>query len=123
MDEIAKTTARVLRKKSTPGEQIFWEQVRNRKLMGIKFLRQHPIEFEYYGCKRFIVADFYCHEARLIIELDGNSHIAKQKQDELRDLVCNTLDLRVIRFTEAEIKRDVKTVIQKLVKELSPLFL
>jgi very-short-patch-repair endonuclease len=61
----------ILRKTPTPSENILWQVLRNRKLDGKKFVRQFPIIFEYQGRKRFFVADFYCHEAKLIIELDG----------------------------------------------------
>jgi very-short-patch-repair endonuclease len=58
--------AKVLRKTMTDAEILLWKALRNRRLNGFKFRRQHPI-------KGFI-ADFYCHEARLVIEVDGEIH-------------------------------------------------
>jgi len=58
--------ARELREKQTPAEALLWQLLRNRRLLGFKFRRQH--QFGDY------IADFYCHEARLIIECDGSVH-------------------------------------------------
>jgi very-short-patch-repair endonuclease len=55
-----------LRSSMTPAEKILWSHLRNRKVLGFKFRRQHPVS-------DFIV-DFYCHEARLVIEADGSVH-------------------------------------------------
>jgi very-short-patch-repair endonuclease len=55
-----------LRQNSTEAEQILWKQLRNRKIENMKFRRQHAI--------MHFVADFYCHEAKLIIEVDGGIH-------------------------------------------------
>ena len=58
--------ANSLKKEMTPAEKILWGELRNSKLDGHKFRRQHPIG-------KFIV-DFYCHEKKLVIELDGGIH-------------------------------------------------
>jgi very-short-patch-repair endonuclease len=66
------------RKLSTKAEQVLWTHLRNRKLHGYKFRRQHPIlDF---------IADFYCHGCKLIIELDGEYHnaIEQRQYDEGR---------------------------------------
>ena len=60
---------RELRQSATNAEKILWEYLRNRKLEGLKFRRQHPID-------KFI-ADFYCHEKKLVVELDGAVHDEK----------------------------------------------
>jgi len=65
--------ARQLRQQQTPAEQILWSCLRNRRLGGIKFKRQHPLG-------RF-VADFYCHEAGLVIELDGAIHLERDQAE------------------------------------------
>ena len=57
--------ASLLRHRMTPSEKVLWNAIRKRKLRGLKFLRQHPI-----GAS---VVDFYCHERRLAIEVDGGS--------------------------------------------------
>ena len=58
--------ARRMRKAPTPSEEFLWQALRNRQLDNLKFLRQHPIGPT--------IVDFYCHEKRLVIELDGGVH-------------------------------------------------
>ena len=74
MDNLIKQTVRDLRKNQTLSEVKIWKAVRNRKLKGKKFLRQHPIRFNMDGRKRFFIADFYCHEKNLVVEIDGKIH-------------------------------------------------
>ncbi len=62
-----KVTARRLRKRQTKSEKLLWLALRNRQLGGLKFLRQHPIGHS--------IVDFYCHENRLVIEIDGGIHL------------------------------------------------
>ena len=81
---LIKETVRSLRINSTKGEKIFWEAVRNRKINGKKFLRQFPIKFEIFGQKRFFIADFYCFECKLVVELDGKIHERQKDYDEMR---------------------------------------
>ena len=68
--------ARENRKASTEAEKKLWKALRNRNLHGYKFRRQHPI-FDF-------IADFYCHECKLIVELDGEYHnnIEQRQHDE-----------------------------------------
>jgi hypothetical protein len=63
-----------------------WDQVRNSRL-GAKIVRQKPIMLEYFGGKRAFIADFYCSEARLIIEIDGKVHSRQSDYDALRSLL------------------------------------
>ena len=58
--------ARRMRKSPTPSEDILWQALRNRQIHGLKFLRQHPIGPT--------IVDFYCHEKRLAVEVDGGIH-------------------------------------------------
>jgi very-short-patch-repair endonuclease len=81
--ELAKQVCRELRKNSTEAENILWERIRNRKLDGKKFLRQHPLYYDLTGRESFFVADFYCFEERLVIELDGQYHKYRLKKDSL----------------------------------------
>jgi leucyl-tRNA synthetase len=93
--------ARELRKKQTPEENVLWQLVRNRKLGGYKFLRQYPIVYsnDRNGNLLFFIADFYCHEQQLVVELDGIIHDNQKENDQQRDLILNDLGLRVVRFT------------------------
>jgi len=71
--KVIKKHARELRRNATGPEKLLWEQLRNRKLSGYKFLRQHPIIYkaDYKGLNYFI-ADFYCDAKKAVIELDGS---------------------------------------------------
>ncbi len=76
--------------------------MRNRKPAGKKFVRQYPIKINYEGGIRFFIADFYCHESRLIIELDG-----------YRTFIINQLGMRVLRIKNEELK-DIPAVTAKI---------
>ena len=110
----AKEICRELRKRSTPSEQLFWRAVRNRKVSGKKFLRQYPIFFMYLNKKTFFIADFYCHENRLVVEIDGKNHDYQKEYDELRTYIINNLDIEVVRFRNEEIEVDIDKVLEKL---------
>lgn len=74
-----------------------WHMLRDRKISNQKFRRQHPVG-------PFFV-DFYCHEALLVIEVDGDVHLIKEvkDRDEERQEYIENLGLRVLRFTNAEV--------------------
>jgi very-short-patch-repair endonuclease len=99
-----KTAARDLRRRQTPSEGLLWELLRDRRLAGKKFLRQHPIRFGYYGEMRFFIADFYCAEEKLVVEIDGSIHEFQQDYDLLRTWVINQLGIKVIRFKNEELE-------------------
>ncbi len=110
--------ARELRRKQTPAERKLWSEVRNRKLLGLKFLRQHPVECEIDGRKHFFIADFYCAEKRLVIELDGEVHNFQQERDAERDFIITSLGLRVLRMKNEELN-DIEQAKQKIEFALS----
>ena len=112
--EEAKRLCRQLRRRSTRSEQLFWQAVRGRKILGKKFLRQFPIFFQYMNKKTFFVADFYCHENRLVVEIDGKSHDYQKEYDALRTYIINSLGMEVVRFPNKEIETDVDEVLKKL---------
>ncbi|MDZ7295830.1 MAG: DUF559 domain-containing protein, partial [candidate division KSB1 bacterium] len=89
--------ARELRKNATRAEAFLWELLRNRQLLGRKFRRQHPIG-------RFI-ADFFCDDARLIIEIDGAVHQEpnQQEQDRAREEVLRQHGYHLLRFTNEQV--------------------
>lgn len=115
---IATNFCRQLRKNSTEAEKIFWESVRNRKFLNKKFYRQYPIFYDILGTESFFIADFYCHEGKIIVELDGQIHKYKLRADEQRTEILNQLGLRVIRFSNNEILNDLSEVLEKLSKAL-----
>lgn len=112
--KIAFETARDLRKRSTIAEDAFWQIVRNRRFLNLKFKRQCPIEFEYDGAKRFFIADFYCHSDKLVVEIDGGIHESQKEYDNIRDEVMKILGLKVIRFKNLEVLKNVEDVLKKL---------
>ena len=112
--EAAKRLCRDLRRRSTLSEQLLWHAVRNRKVLGKKFLRQYPIFFEYMDKETFFIADFYCHENRLVVEIDGKNHNYQQEYDELRTYIINDLGIEVVRFPNKEIETDINQVLEKL---------
>ena len=111
---LAKTLCRDLRKNSTNAEKIFWEIVRNRKFEGKKFNRQFPIFYDLQGKESFYIADFYCHEEKLVVELDGKIHDYQIKNDKLREGIINLLGIRVVRFKNDEVENSIKDVLLKL---------
>jgi very-short-patch-repair endonuclease len=66
--------ARMLRENMTQTEKLLWERLKGKQILGLRFRRQHPI---------FIfIADFYCHEARLVVEIDGEIHNQQLEYDD-----------------------------------------
>ena len=117
-DDLVKQTARMLRKEQTKSEEVLWQIVRDRKLLNIKFLRQHPITYNWEGKKRFLVADFYCHEARLIVELDGGAHIKRKDHDKARDRILTGMGIKVLRISNDDVIFNTKEVISSIAKRL-----
>jgi very-short-patch-repair endonuclease len=105
--------SRKLRKRMTPGEKILWKKLRRKKINGVRIRRQHPIEY--------FIADFYCHEARLVIEVDGLIHISKERKDyDLnRNAEMDRLGIKVIRFSDWDVKNNMTQVIATINDEIS----
>ncbi|HSW55947.1 MAG TPA: DUF559 domain-containing protein [Ignavibacteriaceae bacterium] len=103
-----------MRKNSTKAERIFWEKVRNKKFLGKKFYRQHPIFHDITGKETFFVADFYCFTDKIIIELEGKYHKYRLKKDVERTKILNYLGLRVIRFSNDEIINNLEEVLLEI---------
>lgn len=102
--------ARTLRQNSTEAEKLLWQQIRNKQIDNLKFRRQHPLE-KY-------IADFYCHEKKLVIELDGSIHNDKEKREDdyNRTYVLKEFGIMVLRFRNEEVKNDIKFVIEEIRK-------
>ncbi|MDX9770690.1 MAG: type I restriction endonuclease subunit R [Tenuifilaceae bacterium] len=100
--------ARELRKKQTPAEEVFWQIVRNKKFLGLKFRRQHQIGH--------YIVDFYCNEHKLIIELDGSVHDTEEriKKDIKRDKYLSSIGNKIIRFRNERILNDIENVLIEL---------
>ena len=98
-----------LRKDITPEEKILWYKIWHNKL-GFKFRRQHSIGN--------FIADFFCPEKRLIIELDGSQHLDNVECDQERTNYFESLGIKVIRFWNAEVKNNLNGVLMKIEEEL-----
>ena len=100
--------ARELRREETKAEKKLWHYLRNRKLDGLKFRRQHPLD-------RFI-PDFYCHEKKFAIELDGSVHDGRMNEnyDEVRTKLLEESGITVIRFKNSEVDDDVFNVLKTI---------
>ncbi len=86
-------------------------------MMGYRFLRQHPIYFNVGGKERFFIADFYCKELSLVIEIDGGIHEKQKEYDRLREEILKNLKgLRILRFKNKEIVENRLKVINELKK-------
>ncbi|CAE7826992.1 unnamed protein product [Symbiodinium microadriaticum] len=107
----ARTIARTLRKNQTKAENEFWQRVRNRKFNGLKFNRQILIEYEN---DSYFIADFYCHQLKLIIEIDGPVHQFQKEYDQMREIIIKELDYKIIRFTNDQVLRQWNVVVNKI---------
>jgi very-short-patch-repair endonuclease len=110
--KVVKKNARELRRVLTDSEILLWEEIRNRKLSGYKFLRQHPIIYkaDYKGLNYF-VADFYCAEKKALIELDGPIHETTEDYDKFRDEELSDLGMKILRIKNEELK-NMKKILQ-----------
>lgn len=97
-----KLFARKLRKNSTLGEVLLWKAIHSRKL-GYQFHRQVPID-------NYIV-DFYCHELKLAIEIDGITHDFKYDLDQHRQRKLETFGVCFIRFQERDVRKNTEGVV------------
>ncbi|MDZ7718807.1 MAG: endonuclease domain-containing protein [Balneolaceae bacterium] len=110
--------AREFRKNPTESEKILWEQLRKRRLDGHRFVRQKPLIYEQNQKQRFFfIADFYCAQKKLVIEVDGPVHEYQQYYDYQRDLVLEKLGLRTLRISNRELE-DMETVKRKILNLL-----
>ena len=107
--------AREQRKNMTPAEKFLWNVLRNRNFEGKKFLRQHPLIYENINDRKlsFFIADFYCAEHRLVVELDGKIHDFQKDYDEQRDFIINEMGIKVLRIRNEEVK-DIGEVKEKI---------
>jgi very-short-patch-repair endonuclease len=112
--EIAKLICRDLRKRSTKAEEILWEQLRNRKLDNKKYYRQYPIFYDIHGGESFFIADFFCFETKIVIELDGEIHNYRLKEDASRTEILNLLGLTIIRFKNEDVEKQLEMVLEKI---------
>ena len=97
--------AKELRRDMITAEKILWQELRGNKL-GVHFRRQQVIA-------GFIV-DFYCHKAALVVEVDGDIHDLQKEEDAKREKVLLEMGLRVVRFKNDEVMKELSMVVGKI---------
>jgi len=110
--------AHFLRSKMTDAEMVLWSRLKNRNIFKVRFRRQHPVDI--------FVLDFYCHEIKLAIEVDGRIHLKReiQEYDEGRSHDIEKFGIKMLRFTNEQILNnlnEVQTKILNTINDLSPL--
>jgi len=109
-----KKHVRELRLNMTGEEKLLWNEIRNRKLSGLKFLRQQPIIYKGDLTRlHYFVADFYCAEKKAVIEIDGPIHETNKDYDEFRDSELENLGFKVLRIKNEELV-NIKIVLKKI---------
>ncbi|WEK17837.1 MAG: endonuclease domain-containing protein [Candidatus Pedobacter colombiensis] len=101
-----------LRSKLTIAEALFWRELKCRKLAGFKFRRQHSVGN--------YILDFYCASKRLAIELDGEIHNdpSIKENDRIRTEFLKTYGIKVLRFENVDVVKNVEGVLEAVKKEL-----
>ena len=96
--------AREMRKHPTAAEDFFWEKVRDRRLFGLKWNRQFIIQCQVTPeFTKYYIADYHCHEFKLIVELDGQIHLRMSDDDLLRTERMSEYGFTVLRFTNEQV--------------------
>ena len=100
--------------RKTEAEDALWQHLRNRQVENCKFRRQHPLGH--------FIADFYCHEKHLVIEVDGGYHLTEEQKayDEARTEAINQYGIQVVRFTNEQVLTDMDYVISEIRSILAP---
>jgi very-short-patch-repair endonuclease len=103
-----RSNARTLRKNSTDAVRILWSALRDHRLNGAGFRRQVPIEF--------YIADFVCHAAKLVIELDGGQHFSShaEQADARRSTVIEAKGFHVLRFSNHDVMKNRTGVLETI---------
>jgi very-short-patch-repair endonuclease len=96
--------AKSLRNGMTNNESLLWEKLKGKQICGVRFRRQHPISF--------YIVDFYCHEAMLVVEVDGEIHYDLIDYDDGRSAEMEKFGIKVIRFTNLEVENNIEKVIK-----------
>ena len=108
-----KQFSRDLRNHGQLSEALLWKCLKGKKT-GYLFLRQKPI--------LNFIADFFCHELKLVIEIDGASHFSAeaQKRDAERDRQMQAIGLRIIRVSDSDVRKDPESVVRGIMEQLLP---
>jgi len=107
-----KKIAKTLRKNMTEAELKLWSKLRKKQILNLQFYRQKPLG-------KYVI-DFYCHAKRLVIEIDGGQHyeVFGAAKDRERDAYLEKiLGLKVLRFTNLDILKNIEGVVDKIIEE------
>ena len=106
--------ARLRRQMADEWERLMWQLLRNRQRCNQKFRREHPLGI--------YTADFYCVAEKLVIEIDGVSHLTKEAKqyDKARDEWMQSQGIRILRFTCAQVEHETQKVIGQIDAALRP---
>ncbi|RDH82031.1 MAG: hypothetical protein DIZ78_16485 [endosymbiont of Escarpia spicata] len=106
--------ARELRRNQTDAEKLMWCALRNRQVANAKFRRQHPVG-DY-------ILDFYCHEQKLAVELDGGQHFeeGQKEADQQRTRALNQRGIRMLRFDNGQVLTETEVVLEEIYRALTP---
>ena len=109
--------AHSLRKNMTDAEKILWKRLKDKRIFKVKFRRQHPDDI--------FVLDFYCHELKLAIKVDGEIHLSTEAReyDEGRTYELEKYGIKILTFTNKEIYENLDNVqdsILKIINDIAP---
>ena len=109
--------AKELRAKPSPAEEHLWKYLSKNQCCGLRFRRQHPL--------LYFIADFYCHEIKLVVEVDGDIHLIPEQfqYDESRTQELVAKGITVIRFTNEAILNETKFVMAIITETVQKLLL
>lgn len=96
--------ARRFRQEMTPSEALLWSRLRGNRLLGLHFRRQHVI--------RGFIVDFYFHDSKLAVEVDGTVHEFQKDSDQMRDAVLTASGLSVLHFSATMVENNLEQVIR-----------
>ncbi|WP_165068222.1 endonuclease domain-containing protein [Paludisphaera rhizosphaerae] len=110
LDPELKRRAKMNRREPTAPERLLWQVLRGGRLRGTKFRRQVVIEP--------YVVDFFCHESRLAVEVDGESHADRGEADLTRQRWLEAQGIRVLRVGNDDVLKDMETVVEAILLAL-----
>jgi len=96
--------AKAMRENMTDAEEAVWKLLKSKNMLGLRFKPQHPIDI--------FIADFYCHQLKLVIEIDGGIHKSKEQKeyDIGRTAELEHWGIKVVRFTNEEVENDINQI-------------
>ena len=112
-DPKLKLLSQDLRKNMTDAEKALWSKLRMKQLKGLMFSRQKPLGG--------YIVDFYCHKAKLVIEVDGGQHFNDEavENDKVRDEFMGSMGLTVLRFMNTDVLNNIDGVIEAIEEKSS----